>query len=145
MAIYDKNKSRLLRGNNVLFETVMLARPNGVLVQEREYLHVGEYSSKNRLKTSDFQTVFFNTFQYGKESDVWDEAVSGDAGAVHNLLTNNIDMRVGSTPGDRVVRQTLHVQRYIPSRASDNSRGSGAPSPTDRGAPNTCRASSRRC
>lgn len=119
MAIYDKNKSRLLRGNNVQFETVMLARPNGVLVQEREYLHVGEYSSKNRLKTSDFQTVFFNTFQYGKESDVWDEAVSGDAAAVHNILTNNVDMRVGSTPGDKIVRQTLHVQRYIPSRASE--------------------------
>ena len=36
-----------------------------------------QFSDNNRLKFAPFQTVFFNTFQYGKETDVWDERVVG--------------------------------------------------------------------
>jgi len=38
--------------------------------------------SKGRLKVQTQQTLFFNTFQYGKETDVWDESVVNGASAV---------------------------------------------------------------
>jgi hypothetical protein len=104
--------------NNDLHEQVLIARKDGTVVQEDNYLYVGEYTSKNRLKVSNFETVFFNTFQYGKETDVWDEVVVGDAAAVHNINTNNVDMRVAGTSGVSIYRQTRNVQRYIPGRQS---------------------------
>ena len=76
------------------------------------------YTSKNRSKVSTYQTVFFNTFQYGTETDVWDQAITGTANAVHNPNTNNVDMSVGSTVGDKIIRQTFNVMRYIPGRTS---------------------------
>ncbi len=38
--------------------------------------------SKGRLKVQTQQTIFFNTFQYGKETDVWDESTANGAAAV---------------------------------------------------------------
>lgn len=76
------------------------------------------YTSKNRMKISDYTTDFFNTFQYGKETDVWDESTANGGSATWNTNTNWIDMAVGSTLGSKVVRQTRNVMRYIPGRSS---------------------------
>jgi hypothetical protein len=77
-----------------------------------------DFTGKNRLKVSPFQTVFFNTFQYGKESDVWDESTASGGVATHNPNNSGIDMSVTSTLNSEVVRQTLTTMRYIPSRTS---------------------------
>jgi hypothetical protein len=76
------------------------------------------YTSKNRLKVSNYQTDFFNTFQYGKETDVWDESTANGGAAAWNSNTNWVDMSVGSTQGSKVIRQTRNVMRYIPGRSS---------------------------
>ena len=76
------------------------------------------YTSKNRMKISDYTTDFFNTFQYGKETDVWDESTANGGSATWNTNTNWIDMAVTSTQGSKVVRQTRNVMRYIPGRSS---------------------------
>jgi hypothetical protein len=76
------------------------------------------FTGKGRLKVSPYQTVFFNTFQYGKETDVWDESTASGGVATHNPNNSGIDMSVTSTINSEVVRQTLHVMRYIPSRTS---------------------------
>ena len=76
------------------------------------------YTSKNRMKVSDYQTDFFNTFQYGKETDVWDESTANGGSATWNTNTNWVDMAVGSTLGSKVTRQTRNVMRYIPGRSS---------------------------
>ena len=76
------------------------------------------YTSKNRIKISDYQTDFFNTFQYGKETDVWDESTTLGGSATWNTNTNWVDMAVGSTQGSKVIRQTRNVMRYIPGRSS---------------------------
>ncbi len=76
------------------------------------------YTSKNRIKISDYQTDFFNTFQYGKETDVWDESTTLGGSATWNTDTNWVDMAVGSTQGSKVIRQTRNVMRYIPGRSS---------------------------
>jgi hypothetical protein len=76
------------------------------------------YTSKNRLKISNYQTDFFNTFQYGKETDVWDESTTSGGSATWNTNTNWVDMAVDSTLGAKVIRQTRNVMRYIPGRSS---------------------------
>jgi hypothetical protein len=76
------------------------------------------YTSKNRMKISSYQTDFFNTFQYGKETDVWDESTANGGSATWNSNTNWVDMAVGSTLGSKVIRQTRNVMRYLPGRSS---------------------------
>jgi hypothetical protein len=76
------------------------------------------YTSKNRMKISNYQTDFFNTFQYGKETDVWDESTANGGSATWNSNTNWIDMAVTNTLGSKVIRQTRNVMRYLPGRSS---------------------------
>ena len=76
------------------------------------------YTSKNRMKVSSYTTDFFNTFQYGKETDVWDESTVSGGSATWNSDTNWVDMAVDSTQGAKVTRQTRNVMRYIPGRSS---------------------------
>ena len=113
MAIWNKKEQDFLNQERSLFETINIADHWGEQTDWRP-----NFTSANRLKTSPFQTTFFNTFQYGKESDVWDEATYGTASAAHNSNESNVAMQVGSAAGDKVIRQTKHVMRYIPGRAS---------------------------
>ena len=78
-----------------------------------------KYTSRGRLKTSNTETIFFNTFQYGKETDIWDEFVTGGASGIHNPNINRVDMSVSQVSGSEIIRQTFNAQRYIPSRTSN--------------------------
>lgn len=111
MAQWNKNTQDFLNQERSLFETVNLADHWGEQADFRP-----SFTSKNRMKVSDYSTSFFNTFQYGKETDVWDEATYGTASATHNPNASNIMMTVGSAAGDKIIRQTKNVMRYIPGR-----------------------------
>jgi len=104
------------------FEVMMLADETGELNRPYHPIYTvddrGGYTSKNRLKVSSYQTVFFNTFQYGKETDIWDEATANGGSSVHNTNTNNVDMSVTTAIGSQVIRQTRNTMRYIPGRTS---------------------------
>jgi hypothetical protein len=80
---------------------------------------VGDYTSKGRLKVSNPEVVFFNTFQYGIETDVWDTGTSNGGAATFNVATSSVDMAVTSTLDSETIRQTHNVQRYIPGRSSE--------------------------
>jgi hypothetical protein len=95
-----------------------LQKINDLLLSSDEVLGNAEFTSKGRLKVSPYQTVFFNTFQYGKESDVWDEATANGGLAVHDINGSKVDMSVTNTLNSEVIRQTIHTMRYIPSRTS---------------------------
>ncbi len=112
MAQYRKDTRSFLGDGKTIFEVVLKADQYGEIERNPEF------TSKNRMKVSDYETVFFNTFQYGKETDVWDELTANGASAVHNANTNAVDMSVSSTLGSKVTRQTKNVQRYIPGRSS---------------------------
>jgi hypothetical protein len=81
------------------------------------------YTSKGRQKVSTYQTTFFNTFQYGKETDVWDERVTNGGTATHDVTESMVIMEVNNQTGSEVIRQTKNVMRYIPGRASTLSFG----------------------
>ena len=109
MAQWNKTTQDFLNQERSLFEVYNIADHWGNQTDWRP-----QFSDNNRLKVAPFQTVFFNTFQYGKETDVWDESVVGVGTATHNASSSNVVMEVGSTTGSKVVRQTKQVMRYIP-------------------------------
>ncbi len=111
MAQWNKTTQDFLNQERSLFETFNIADHWGNQTDWRP-----QFSNNNRLKTSPFQTVFFNTFQYGKETDVWDERIVGVGTANWNQYASNVVMQVGSTAGSKVIRQTRSVMRYIPGR-----------------------------
>lgn len=80
---------------------------------------VGDYTSKGRLKVSNPEVVFFNTFQYGIETDVWETSTASGGAATFDDTISAVAMSVGSTSGSECVRQTINVQRYIPGRSSE--------------------------
>jgi hypothetical protein len=83
------------------------------------YLQNIETTSKGRLKVSTPEVIFFNTFQYGIETDVWDTRVSVGATAVWDYTISGIAMSVTSSAGSEVIRQTRNVMRYIPGRTAE--------------------------
>ena len=78
----------------------------------------GNLTSKGRSKVSPYETTFFNTFQYGVETDVWETDVTGTGSATHAPDTSQVLLSINGDSGDKVVRQTLLVQRYVPGRTS---------------------------
>ncbi len=104
MAQWNKNTQDFLNQERSLFEVVNIADHWGEQTDWRP-----QFTGKNRFKVSPFQTSFFNTFQYGLETDVWETDTTGTASAVHNVNASNVTMSVGSTAGDRVIRQTRTV------------------------------------
>jgi len=113
MAQWNKTTQDFLNQERSLFEVYNIADHWGNQTDWRP-----QFSDNNRLKVAPFQTVFFNTFQYGKETDVWEERVTGVATANHNVNSSNVVIEVGSTAGSKVVRQTKNVMRYIPGRSA---------------------------
>ena len=113
MAQWNKNTQDFLNQERSLFEVFNIADHWGNQTDWRP-----QFTNNNRFKISPYQTVFFNTFQYGKETDVWDERVVGIATATHDTSSSNVVMQVGSTAGSKVIRQTKNVMRYIPGRGA---------------------------
>jgi len=111
MAQWNKTTQDFLNQERSLFEVYNIADHWGNQTDWRP-----QFSNNNRLQVAPFQTVFFNTFQYGKETDVWDERVVGIGTATHNVSASNIIIQVDSTAGSKVIRQTKNVMRYIPGR-----------------------------
>ncbi len=111
MAQWNKNTQDFLNQERSLFEVFQIADHWGNQTDWRP-----QFSNNNRLKVAPFQTVFFNTFQYGKETDVWDERIVGVGTATWNQYSSSVTMQVGVTTGSKVIRQTKHVMRYIPGR-----------------------------
>jgi len=113
MAQWNKNEQDYLNQERSLFEVFNIADHWGEQTDWRP-----QFSNNNRLKVAPYQTVFFNTFQYGKETDVWDERVVGVGTATHSVNASNVILEVGSTAGSKVIRQTKQVMRYIPGRSA---------------------------
>lgn len=78
-----------------------------------------QHTSKNRVKSSDQEIMYFNTYQYTTDTNVWDDAITGTAAANFNSYTGNVELTVGSAAGDQIIRQSRRIIRYIPGRQSE--------------------------
>lgn len=78
-----------------------------------------QHTSKNRRKISNIEIIDYASFQHSKQSDVWDEQITGTASSTHDEYLGMVKLQVGGTLGDQIIRQTKRVQRYIPGRQNE--------------------------
>lgn len=78
-----------------------------------------QHTSRNRRKVSTYEQTFFNAFQYTKDEQIWDEAVTGTASSTFNEYEGGVILEVGSAAGDEIIRQTRNVIQYVPGRANE--------------------------
>ena len=78
-----------------------------------------EFTSKGALKTSVTEIVFFNTFQYGIETDTWDTSNINGGTAVFTSNISGVTMAVTNQLNSEVIRQTRNVMRYVPGRFAE--------------------------
>ena len=76
------------------------------------------WTSKDQQKVVDQDVIFFNTFQYGIETDIWDQSTSTGGTAVHDLANSGVLLTVTNTINSEVIRQTRNVVRYVPGRSA---------------------------
>jgi len=76
------------------------------------------WTSKDQQRVVDQDIVFFNTFQYGLETDVWDQETSNGGTAVHDPDNSGVLLTVTNTVNSEVIRQTRNVVRYVPGRSA---------------------------
>jgi len=77
------------------------------------------WTSKDQQKVVDQDVVFFNTFQYGLETDVWDQSTSTGGTAAHDPDNSGVVLTVTNALGSQVIRQTRNVIRYVPGRSAN--------------------------
>lgn len=102
---------------NVNTSNVSLKNPLPVLVTND--ISIGDYTSKGALKVSTREILFFNTFQYGIETDVWDSFTSNAGTVAFSPEISGVIMQVSNQINSQSIRQTRNVMKYIPGRASE--------------------------
>ena len=70
-----------------------------------------------RVRVSEPQTTFDSQLQYDKQPLLWDEKIVGTASSTHLPNESSVRMEVGSTTGDRIIRQTREYFRYQPGKS----------------------------
>lgn len=78
-----------------------------------------QHTSRNRAKVSNNELLYFNTFQYGKDEPIWDEATTGTASLTFDQYLGMVKLEVGSTAGSQAIQQSRRVIRYIPGRQNE--------------------------
>lgn len=78
-----------------------------------------QHTSKNRVKISRFELQDYASYNFSKDTGIWDEKVTGTASATYDEYLGMVKLEVGSSSGDEIIRQTRRVQRYIPGRQNE--------------------------
>jgi hypothetical protein len=80
-----------------------------------------QHTSHNRRKVSTYEITDFATFPFSKNENDFDEQITGTASSTHQPYLGMVQLSVGGSAGDQVVRQTRRVQRYLPGRGNEAS------------------------
>ena len=80
-----------------------------------------QHTSHNRRKVSTYEITDFATFLFSKNENDFDEQITGTASSTHQPYLGMVQLSVGGSVGDQIVRQTRRVQRYLPGRANEAS------------------------
>ena len=139
MAQWRTDLNEYKQPHNVhLFEVNMIAGTDGTLISNTNPMAVigntpnyrgipvltvdddtVQHTSKNRRKVSNYEIIDYASFQSTTQTDVWDQKITGTANAVFDQYKGMVQLSVGSSTGDQIIRQTKRVVRYIPGRQSE--------------------------
>lgn len=117
MAIWDLDKNRYKSNNGKLFEVVMVAGQTGPTV----YTPSGNLNAASdafgRVRMSEPYTLFDNNFRFSDNAEKWNTKVTGTGAATHNANEGLMDLTVGNTNGDEIIRQTDRTFSYQPGKS----------------------------
>jgi len=128
MAQWNKKSQSYLANGTSLFEAVTLADKFGAQSDWRP-----SFTSKNRLKVSNPQTIFHHTFSHVVEDAQWLQELGGTANAYisndaanpetfdplspgSDIITENTAVAVVKAANDFVKRETANVIPYVPGK-----------------------------
>ena len=115
-----------------VFEVPMIANKNGEVVTTENPFPVtitqaighSNRSTSNdafgRLRVSNPHTLFDSSLRYGDNIEKWSESEtdnSGNSGSAHNANEGLIDLTVGESSGDSIIRETKRVFSYQPGKS----------------------------
>jgi len=73
-------------------------------------------NSHDRLRVTDYETVWYNTFQFSREDDQWDQASVSSGAATWNSANSGVDLTTTTSSTSSIIRQTQRVMLYTPGR-----------------------------
>ena len=115
-----------------VFEVPMIANKNGEVVTTENPFPVTitqaiGYSNRStsndafgRLRVSTPFTLFDSSLRYGDNTEKWSESEtdnSGNSGSAHNANEGLMDITVGESSGDSIIRETKRVFSYQPGKS----------------------------
>ena len=115
MAQYNKDTYQYLNNNKTLFEVMMIADQYGNMVGPSNPSGVA-VDAFGRARSSDPVTLFESANRY-QDNGKFNTDLSGTANAVFNSATSAMDLTIGTTSGDAVVRETDRVFAYQPGKS----------------------------
>ena len=121
------------RGHDqTVYEVPMIANKNGEVVTTENPFPVTitqsiGYSNRStsndafgRLRVSNPHTLFDSSLRYGDNVEKWSESEtdnSGNSGSAHNANEGLMDLTVGESSGDSIIRETKRVFSYQPGKS----------------------------
>ena len=125
MAQYSTEKGSLLNNNDKLYEVVMVADQYGNLTGSGNAgignAGIGNASGPaadafGRMRVSAPLTLFDSSHRY-RDNGLWAESTSGTANSSFNENAGLVELDVGNTSGDEVIRETFKVFAYQPGKS----------------------------
>lgn len=117
MAQFSTSRNSLLNNNNDIYEVVMVSGQAGPSI----YVPAGNLNSSadafGRQRVSEPFTLFDNSFRYGDTVEKWNSKITGASTVAHNADEGLMDLTIGVTAGDSVVRETTKVFQYQPGKS----------------------------
>ena len=116
MAIWNIKKGRYLTNNDTLFEAVICANAGPQVYIPGGNLNGGT-DAFGRVRVSEPYTLFDSSFRYSDSERRWNTRTSGSGSITYVPESGCLDIMVGSTSGDEVIRQTDRVFGYQPGKS----------------------------
>lgn len=115
MAQYNKDTYQYLNNNKTLFEVMMIADQYGNMVGPSNPSGVA-VDAFGRARSSSPVTLFESANRY-QDNGKFNTDLTGTANATFNSDSSVIEMTVGTTSGDAVIRETSRVFAYQPGKS----------------------------
>lgn len=115
MVQWSTQRNNYLRNNDEIYEVQMsVPGPTGFITKGN--LNTG-IDAFGRSRTSEPFTLFDSSFRYGDNDRKWNTKLSGTASTQYQTNEGLIDLNVGTTSGDQVIRQTDKIFPYQPGKS----------------------------
>jgi hypothetical protein len=117
MAQFSTEKNALLNNNDTLYEVVMVGGQSGPSI----YVPSGNLNTSSdafgRMRVATPHTVFDSSFRYADNLRKWTQKIAGTGTSTFSSTEGLVNIAIGTTSGDQVVRETNRAFAYQPGKS----------------------------